>query len=188
MEQPDLSDYRLALRASVPLDRRWRDPDEGAFERWEVTLQRHGLDGEAHPVASAVVFRVRWDSGEDLIDAADAQGDSEFVDIVCAEALNEFGEVHDFVQRALPDAVATEVFVVGRVEAVAAGAALPFGLLGRGILEVLGRVGGLFFFESMPTYPDIWSRSVGAVRAGDFEVASSDFVLPEFPLSPLDGR
>ena len=57
------------------------------------------------------------------------------------------------------------------------------GLLARGVLQHLGRVGSVMFLP--PNDAVLWQRAVGARTVGKFVVASADLVLPEFPIGPV---
>ncbi len=183
--QPDFSQYRMRFTSVVPLDRRHAEPDEEAFDRFDVELLRLGDDevGEEVRVATAIAFRIRWEARSDLADAADSEPSSPLLEDVCLNALDESGEMSEKVLRAFDGVVVgTNVLVLDRIEFERAEDDVPVlrGLLGRGVLEHLGGVGTLMFLPEDDAA--VWKQAVGARRAGRFVVASADLVLPEFPI------
>lgn len=184
IDQPDFSRYQLRFTSVVPLDRRHVEPDEDAFERHDIELIRFDEEtGESVKVATAIAFHVRFESRENLVEAADAEPDSPLLEAVCTGALDpETGEILPKVAAALGDVMTVGVLVLDRIafERRQDDAPVLRGLLARGVLEHLGRVGSVLFLPREDAI--LWEQAVGAKRAGRFVVASADFVLPEFPL------
>lgn len=182
-QQPDFSAYRLRFTSVVPLDRRFVEPDEDAFDRYDVEMLRTAPDtGERLVVATAVAFRVRWESRENLVEAADAEPTSALLEDVCLHALDEDGDIVPKVAAALGDVMTVSTLVLDRIEFTHADDDVPVlrGLLARGVLEHIGSVGAVLFLPVRDA--DLWAQAAGARRAGRFVVASCDLQLPEFPI------
>ena len=133
IQQPDFSPYRLRFTCVVPLDRRWVEPDEDAFDGFDVDLRRFDSDaGGDATVATAIAYRIRADSAADLPDAAAAEPDSELLEQVCTEALDEEGEVVPEIAAALSDLVLFDVLVIDRTSTLTR--------TGRGLLTRTGHL------------------------------------------------
>lgn len=102
---------------------------------------------------------------------------------VCANALDEDGEIVPAVAAALVEVMtATTILVLDRIEFDQPEDDVPVlrGLLARGVLEHIGTVGAVVFLPSKDAA--LWMQAVGARRAGRFVVASCDLQLPPFPI------
>jgi len=180
----DLSAYRIHLRCSAPVDPHGAEPEEAAFDRWQIELHLLDDDGDATTVLTALAFRLRPDSETDLIEAADAQVDMHFLDRVCIDGLTEHGDIAKSVREALDDDGSFDVLVIGRF-APSPAPPLHHGLLGRAVMDRLAGPGCICFFEAVPEAPDLWASSVGAVRVDSLDAATSARVLPPYPLAEI---
>lgn len=186
--QPDLSNYRLCVRIDAPLDRARVEPDDTAFVRHEVEVVRFDDSADDFvPVCSALVFRIRCDPGWDIEDAAEAEGDSPLLEAVCHRAVDADGALRGPFAEPFAGGPLRAAVVVDRIEFAQADDDTPLvkGLLLRGIFELLGRTGDLFFLPEDGQEGRLWARAVGAVRVDEFMVASVDFQTPIFPLAGM---
>ncbi|MEQ1501918.1 MAG: hypothetical protein ABMB14_06790 [Myxococcota bacterium] len=183
-EQPDCSRYSLRFVSVVPLDRGRAELDEAAFDRFDIELLTHDDEGEQVVVATAVAFRLKFDSGEDFILAADAEPDSRLLEQVCLRALAVGGGLRDTLDAAVVDPV-SEVMVLDRIrfQEHSGDEALLRGMLARGVLDHLAPPFTALFLP--PEHADLWDQSVGAVEVAGFVIACSVFQLPEFPFAGI---
>lgn len=180
----DRYDLRLALRSPLLLVR------EGeplvAFDRYLAEMVR---DGE-RVCALADIYFLRYDAAADYVEAAAALG-SEFLVRVCRDALDRRGNVREFVERALPDAM-TDVFVLDGIRSLDPDADKPVlrGIFVQAIFSTLSHGMDIAFINAEPEELPFWRDTLGARKVGDFIAASGSHRLPSYPkpIRPRLGR
>ncbi|MCA9691482.1 MAG: hypothetical protein KC636_17895 [Myxococcales bacterium] len=173
--------YALRFSLRVPLVREAAEEGESAFDHHLVELLHIDKDGDDEVTARALVYRVRRHEVVDVLLAADADGYTELLEYVCAEALEADGSCTSSFTDALGDV--GDPLILDSIEFVQPLHDAPMlrAMIARGILDTLGRGMELMFLPGGERDFPIWERALGAVRVGDFTVASAGIELPEFP-------
>jgi hypothetical protein len=186
-QQPNVSRYWLRSTSRVPLDRRWVEPHEHAFDRFDLQLLRLDEDsGGEKLLATAIVTRVRAESALDPVWAVDSDPDSPLLVEVCQRALERDGAPREEIAYVV-DALIAEVLVLDRIVFVSEGDDVPLlrGLLARGALDLLGTAITMMFLP--PEDAALWKQAVAAEEVEGFVVAAGAVALPEFPFGGLVG-
>ncbi len=181
--------YALRFSLRVPLARSEADPSEAAIDHYLVELLHLGSDGEEELVARAIVYRVRRCEVEDVLLVADADGYTALLEQVCAEALEPDGTPNAEISRALEE-VCCDPIVLDSIDFIEPlhDAPVVRGLVGRAILETLGRGMEVMFLPGGAREFSMWERALGAVRVAGFTVASAALEPPEFPPATIMGE
>lgn len=180
----DRYDLRLSLRS--PMLRVHEGELLVAFDRYVAEMVR---DGE-RVCAVADIHFLRFDAEVDYVAAAAATG-SEFLVRVCREALDRGGNVREYVQRALPDAL-TDVFVLDGIRSLDPDADKPVlrGVFAQAIFSALSHGMDIVFIRADLEELPFWRDTLGARQVGEFIAASGAHRLPSFPkpIRPRVGR
>lgn len=113
--------------------------------------------------------------------AAAALG-SEFLVRVCLDALDDDGDVQDYIEQAFEDAM-TDVYIFDELHILDPDAERPVlrGMFVQELSSVLSHGLDVFFINAPDDELDFWRDTLGARKVGDFIAASGARPLPIYP-------
>ncbi len=187
MSDPKPFNYDLRFQLHVPLLRdATRRCDEHAFEYYRVELLRCTDDAETM-IAWAHLFRVLPYSTVD-VRAAAAEVGFDYLERVCAAAIDPNGCVSEKCGHSVSDWFATRAYVLDEIHfpKPEEKALLLRALFVRAVLDHMSHEDNVLFLNDAPKTLPFWEKAIGAKKFKRFIVALGSFKLPD-ELSLLAG-